>query len=129
MKELVIPNLDFLAQRAVERVIIDSLNSTDVIDRALQAAIKDCMEDITPKLTAALQEATDKVLQKPGFIEGIVEANLMRSADKLSGSFDSSMRAAGKALALDRSTLTAIAEEVKIRAFKEKEEQGIGRFS
>jgi hypothetical protein len=66
----------------------------------------------------------------------MVREAIMKGAPKLAGSFDASLRAVGKRMAMDPETLEKVVEGVKAKLASEAEERiaeaeikGIGTFS
>lgn len=112
-------------QSAVNRLVNDS----PMLKKTIETAIATIMVDVNSQLKAAIEKAVMEVTSRPTFLHAVIEKAILNSSDKLSGAFDASLRSAGKQLALDRSSLTALSEEVKARIAAECEINGTGSFS
>lgn len=87
---------------------------------AVDAAIASVRIDTT-LVEAAIKLAIANVCNNPGFLDGLVKSAILSGTEKLGGSFDASLRAAGKKLAMDNSTLELVADGVKAALVTEAE--------
>lgn len=72
-------------------------------------------------IARSVEKAVQEVTSKPDFLHGLIEKAILQGADKLGGSFDASLRAAGKRLAMDSETLEKVAAGVKASLSNEAE--------
>lgn len=124
------------ARLAVEQAVSKYINASPLIKTAIEKAIADSMSDITPMLKKALESAVSDVMTTSDVFQQLIQKALLDSSSKLTGAFDSSMRRMGKDLALDRSTLESVIDNVKYNIDTEAaarlallEERGMGNFA
>lgn len=113
--------LDNVARTAVEQAIKSSAASSPELRTAVQNAINHAMARVAPMIATAIDKAVADVTSKPGFLDAMIQKAILEGSSKLGGSFDASLRAAGKKLALDGDTLERVAEGIKIAMLTEAE--------
>ncbi|UKL14994.1 hypothetical protein hairong_089 [Pseudomonas phage hairong] len=124
-----------LADDAVARAVKSTVESSSVIKQAVEKAIAAVKID-TKQIEDAVTASIKNVTSNPAFLDDLVRAAILKGADKLTGSFDASLRAAGKKLAMDPETLEEVAAGVKAKLSVEAQERlaeyeakGMGNFS
>jgi hypothetical protein len=113
--------LNAAATKAVEDAIKACAANNPAITSAVAQAINNSMITVAPMITVAVEKAVLEVTNKPDFLHTLIEKAILNGADKLGGSFDASLRAAGKGLAMDRETLEKVAAGVKAALRNEAE--------
>lgn len=128
--------VDKIVRTQVERAIAAELGSSKVIDTAVKEAMTVAMPTITASIADAIDKAMTMLLNDPTFIAKLIGDALMKDTSKLSGAFDSALRAAGKRMALDAGTLGKVVESVSEQIAAEADlraleylEKGGGSFS
>ncbi|QOC57946.1 hypothetical protein phiK7B1_091 [Pseudomonas phage phiK7B1] len=124
-----------LADEAVQKAVKSTVESSSVIKQAVEKAIASVKID-TKQIEDAVTASIKDVTSNPAFLNDLVRAAILKGADKLTGSFDASLRAAGKRMALDPDTLESVVEGVKEKLALEAEERlaemeikGLGKFA
>lgn len=111
-----------VARKTAESVIRDRImNGTEVKD-AVTKAVNSVKID-SAYIQAVVEKAVKEVIEHPGFLHDLIRTSLLKSAPKLEGSFDASLRAAGKRLAMPSDVIEKIAEGVAAKAMIEAEER------
>jgi hypothetical protein len=111
-----------LADDAVQRAVKSTVESSSVIKSAVEKAIASVKID-TKQIEDAVTASIKNVTANPAFLDDLVRTAILKGADKLTGSFDSSLRAAGKRMAMDPETLEKVVEGVKAKLSLEAEER------
>jgi hypothetical protein len=115
--------LDTVARNAAEVAIKNQIQNSPLIVNAIATAVSNSMPLVAPVITAAVEKAVREVTSKPGFLHALIEKAILDGSSKLGGSFDASLRAAGKKLAMDEDTLERVAEGVKVGLLNEAEQR------
>ena len=87
------------------------------------------LKDNTTMIEAAVVKALSEALADPSIIGPMIRSALIASGSMMEGQFNAVMKKVGKDLALDRRTLTELAEVVKKRIAAGDEALGMGMFS
>lgn len=98
------------------------VQTSPAIMNAINTAVASVKID-TATIEYAIQAAIKNVCSNPKFFESLVQAAILKGSDKLGGSFDASLRAAGKKLAMDGDLLEQVAAGVKTKLQMEAEER------
>lgn len=106
----------------VQIQIRNLVSSSPAILNAVNAAMMTVKIDAST-VEAAIAQAIKNVCSNPKFFEGMVSTAILTGANKLGGSFDASLRAAGKKLAMDGDLLEQVAAGVKTKLQMEAEER------
>lgn len=106
----------------VHAEIVRHVQSSPIINDAIKAAVATVKID-TAVIEACVAQAIKNVCSNPVFFEGMIQKAILAGADKLGGSFDASLRAAGKRLAMDGDLLEQVAAGVKTKLQMEAEER------
>ncbi|ATW58028.1 hypothetical protein CNR34_00095 [Pseudomonas phage nickie] len=124
-----------LADDAVQRAVKSTVENSSVIKQAVEKAIAGVKID-TKQIEDAVVQSIKNVTSSPAFLDDLIRQAIMKGAPKLTGSFDASLRAAGKRMALDPETLEQLIEGVKHKLTAEAEERraemeikGMGAFA
>lgn len=124
-----------LADEAVQRAVKSTVEGSSVIKSAVEKAIAAVKID-TKQIEDAVVQSIKNVTSNPAFLDDLIRKAILQGAPKLTGSFDSSLRAAGKRMALDPETLESMVEGVKQKLALEAEERlaemeikGMGKFA
>lgn len=124
-----------LADDAVQRAVKSTVESSSIIKQAVEKAIAGVKID-TKQIEDAVVQSIKNVTSNPAFLDDLIRKAIMQGAPKLTGSFDASLRAAGKRMALDPDTLESMIEGVKEKLAMEAEERlaemeinGLGKFA
>lgn len=113
--------LDTIARQAVEQAIKTQVQSTPIIANAIQTAVNNAMPTVGPLIQQAVERSVREVTSDPKFLHALIEKAILDGHSKLGGSFDASLRAAGKRLAMDSETLDRVAAGVKAALTNEAE--------
>lgn len=89
--------------------------------RRMPSASRDLIDSAYIK--AVVEKAVKEVIEHPGFLHDLIRTSLLKSAPKLEGSFDASLRAAGKRLAMPSDVIEKVAEGIAAKAMIEAEER------
>lgn len=119
--------LDNAARIAVENAIKSQVMSSPIILEAIKVAVNNSMSVVGPMIQQAVERSVKEVTSKPDFLHELIEKAILNGHSKLGGSFDASLRAAGKELAMDRETLERVAAGVKA-ALNNEAEQRIAEY-
>lgn len=111
-----------LADEAVQRAVKSTVEGSSVIKQAVEKAIASVKID-TKQIEDAVTQSIKDVTSNPAFLNDLVRAAILKGADKLTGSFDASLRAAGKKLAMDPETLQSVTNGVKLKLLTEAQER------
>ncbi|UIS24653.1 hypothetical protein S21ZY_091 [Pseudomonas phage ZY21] len=124
-----------LADEAVQRAVKSTVETSSVIKQAVEKAIAAVKID-TKQIEDAVIQSIKNVTSHPAFLDDLIRKAILQGAPKLTGSFDASLRAAGKRMALDPETLESMVEGVKEKLALEAEERlaemeikGLGKFA
>lgn len=96
------------------------VQNSPALRSSVDAAIASVRIDTT-MVEAAIKQAITNVCNSPGFLDGLIKSAILSGSEKLGGSFDASLRAAGKKLAMDTGTLEKVADGVKAALVTEAE--------
>lgn len=111
-----------LADEAVQRAVKSTVEGSAGIRQAIEKAISSVKID-TKQIEAAITASIKNVTDDPSFLDDLIRKAVLNGASKLGGSFDSSLRAAGKRLALDGDTIELVAENIKSKIEQDAEER------
>jgi hypothetical protein len=111
-----------LADDAVQRAVKDTVQNSPSIKAAIDKAVASVKID-TKQIEDAISTSIRNVTSNPAFLDDLIRVSILKGADKLSGSFDASLRAAGKRMALDPKTLEQVVDSVKSKLALEAEER------
>lgn len=111
-----------LADEAVLRAVKSSVEGSPAIKQAVEKAIAAVKID-TAQIEKALTASIINVTSNPKFLDDMIRTAIVKAGPKLDGSFDASLRAAGKRMALDPETLEKVVEGVKAKLLIEAEER------
>lgn len=127
---IVVDGLEALVKEAAAKAIINRITNSDALKKTVDDLLVKAIKDAEPLIKAAIEAAVKETLANPSSpIPPMIYEALLASSPKLKGQFDAVMKRVGKDLALDRRTLTALAEKVKQEIAAGDEKLGIGQFS
>jgi hypothetical protein len=124
-----------LADEAVQKAIKSAVENSGVIKAAVEKAVASVKID-TKQIEDAVNRSVASVVSNPAFLNELIRKAILDGASKLGGSFDSSLRAAGKRLAMPGDILEEVAAGVKAKLSTEAQERqeayeakGMGKFA
>lgn len=123
---------DGAIQDVVDEAIVEAVRKVVVGSPVIKAAVEKAIATITintKQIEDAITKAVSDVTSKPEFLNELIKKSILDSSNKLAGSFDASLKAAGKALALDRETIDIVTSGFKQKLLEEYEAKGMGAFS
>lgn len=114
---------------AARSAVRDAITKSPVIVKRVGEIVDQVLKDNTTMIEAAVVKALSEALADPSIIGPMIRSALIASGSMMEGQFNAVMKKVGKDLALDRRTLTELAEVVKKRIAAGDEALGMGMFS
>lgn len=128
--------IDDLIQKQVEKAVATELAGSKVIQQAVAEAVTAALPKVKTAVDLAVDKAVNHLLNDHLFVAKLIGDAILKDSGRLTGAFDTALRAAGKRMALDSGTLGTLMEDVKERIASEAEirllkleEIGGGSFS
>lgn len=101
-----------IADEAVTNGVHRAITSSPVIGKAIDKALAELVID-TKQIENAIQKAVKDVTSDPSFLHDLIRKAILDKSGKISGAFDSSLRAVGKKLMIEPAAMNQVAEEVR----------------
>lgn len=111
-----------VARTTAEKAVRERILNGPELKEAVANAVAKVKID-TDYIQAVVEKAVKEVIEHPAFLHNLVQSALLKSAPKLEGSFDASLRAAGKRLALPGEVIEKVAEGIAAKLLIEAEER------
>lgn len=117
-----------VADEAVQRAVMEAVKTSGVIKAAVEKAVASVRID-TKQIDEALQRSLAEVMSNKTFFHELIKKAFTDNADKLRGNFESSVKRAGKDLAMPREVIEEVGERIKVELMRDYEKHGGGQFS